>query len=171
MIPNGVDLPELGDDSTLNAPSAAVSAVHSGSPGYAQRIDALGTAHAKATGLRPFAKDRKILLYLGRLHPKKNMANLIRAWNELSAFDPERLLGSSRSRDGIRADMKANLNISQFPRPLFSSARNSARKRPNAIGTCDAFILPSLSEGLPMTVLGSLGPCKTGAHDTGMQSA
>src|SRR6266542_4333942 len=29
-----------------------------------------------------FADDRKILLYLGRLHPKKNLANLIRAWKQ-----------------------------------------------------------------------------------------
>src|SRR5262245_31203942 len=29
-----------------------------------------------------FAEGRKVLLYLGRLHPKKNVANLIRAWKQ-----------------------------------------------------------------------------------------
>src|SRR5215472_1139763 len=48
LIPNGVDLPDLGENSTLKSRS----------------------------------DGQKILLYLGRLHPKKNVANLIRAWND-----------------------------------------------------------------------------------------
>ncbi len=57
VIPNGVDLPEQPDRSGTKADS------------------------------RPFgelAKDRKILLYLGRLHPKKNLVNLIHAWKQIA---------------------------------------------------------------------------------------
>ncbi len=35
-----------------------------------------------------FAEGRKILLYLGRLHPKKNVANLIRAWKQILNSHP-----------------------------------------------------------------------------------
>src|SRR5215831_16492403 len=34
------------------------------------------------------SENRKTLLYLGRLHPKKNLANLVRAWNEISNSQP-----------------------------------------------------------------------------------
>src|SRR6266446_1993418 len=55
VIPNGVDLPQLTDSSVAEPASPA---------------------------FRTFAQGRKILLYLGRLHPKKNLANLIRAWKQ-----------------------------------------------------------------------------------------
>jgi poly(glycerol-phosphate) alpha-glucosyltransferase len=153
IIPNGVDLPDLDD-----TPSAVVSAVLSGSPGYAQRISALGTAHATATGLRTFGGDRKILLYLGRLHPKKNLANLVRAWAEtlkaqLSTRNSWVLMiagwdqgGYERELKKLAGDYELTASVS-FPGPLFGEDKDAAYRG------CDAFILPSLSEGLPMTVL------------------
>src|SRR5881296_154590 len=35
-----------------------------------------------------FAENRKVLLYLGRLHPKKNVANLVRAWKQILNSHP-----------------------------------------------------------------------------------
>jgi len=52
-----------------------------------------------------FAEGRKILLYLGRLHPKKNLANLIRAWKRTPICIAE--TGSWRLLVGIRPDMSA----------------------------------------------------------------
>jgi glycosyltransferase involved in cell wall biosynthesis len=154
VIPNGVDLPELGDNSTLNAPSAVVSAVLSGSPGYAQRIDALGTAHATATGLRRFGQGQRILLYLGRLHPKKNVANLIRAWNDTfnsqrSSSDSWILAIAGWDQGGYESELK---RIAARPSVVFLGPQFGAEKS-ECYRACDAFILPSLSEGLPMTVL------------------
>jgi poly(glycerol-phosphate) alpha-glucosyltransferase len=153
IIPNGVDLPDL--DGT---PSAVVSAVFSGSPGYAQRISALGTAHATATGLRTFGGDRKILLYLGRLHPKKNLANLVRAWKQTlnsqrSTLNSWVLMiagwdqgGYERELKKLASDYELTASVS-FPGPLFGQEKEAVYRG------CDAFILPSLSEGLPMAVL------------------
>ncbi len=153
VIPNGVDLPELGDSSTLNAPGAVASAVLSGSPGYAQRLDALGTAHATATGLRTFGQGQRILLYLGRLHPKKNLANLIRAWND--TFNSRQSSNSwvlaiaGWDQGGYENELK---RIVALPSVVFLGPQFGAEKTKCYRGA-DAFILPSLSEGLPMTVL------------------
>ncbi len=154
VIPNGVDLRELADNSKLNAPNAVVSAVLSGSPRYAQRIDALGTAHATATGLRTFGQDRKILLYLGRLHPKKNVANLIRAWNDM--FNSQRSRSGSWilaiagwDQGGYESELK---RIAASASIVFLGSQFGTEKS-ESYRACDAFILPSLSEGLPMTVL------------------
>jgi glycosyltransferase involved in cell wall biosynthesis len=100
-----------------------------------------------------FAQGRRILLYLGRLHPKKNVANLIRAWNQV--FD-SRLCNDSWclaiagwDQGGYGTDLK---RIAAVPSIVFVGPRFGADKN-ECYRACDAFILPSLSEGLPMTVL------------------
>jgi glycosyltransferase involved in cell wall biosynthesis len=98
--------------------------------------------------------NRKTLLYLGRLHPKKNIANLIRAWNE--TFNSRRGSGeqwvlaiAGWDQGGYESELKRVATDAPvvFLGPRFGAEKNERYR------TCDAFILPSLSEGLPMTVL------------------
>src|SRR4029077_16941641 len=107
-----------------------------------------------------------ILLYLGRLHPKKNVANLIRAWKQSLNSDPsaredwamaiagwdqagyERELKTLTSDYGLMAGVR-------FLGPLFGQEKDAAYR------ACDAFVLPSLSEGLPMAVLEAWAYAKT----------
>ena len=97
---------------------------------------------------------RKILLYLGRLHPKKNVANLIRAWND--TFNSQRcktdnwvLAIAGWDQAGYESELK---RVATVPSVVFLGPRFGAEKS-ECYRACDAFILPSLSEGLPMTVL------------------
>jgi glycosyltransferase involved in cell wall biosynthesis len=109
----------------------------------------LSESHARTQ-----SQNRKTLLYLGRLHPKKNLANLIRAWNEISNSQPG---GSERwvlaiagwDQGGYESELKRTAAGASV---VFLGPRFGAEKR-ECYRTCDAFILPSLSEGLPMTVL------------------
>ena len=98
--------------------------------------------------------NQKTLLYLGRLHPKKNISNLIRAWNE--TFNSQRgsverwvLAIAGWDQGGYESELKgiATGGSIVFLGPRFSTEKSECYR------TCDAFILPSLSEGLPMTVL------------------
>ena len=68
--------------------------------------------------------DRKTLLYLGRLHPKKNVANLIRAWNETfnsqpGSGDPWVLAIAGWDQGGYESELKriAAGHFGRFPRP------------------------------------------------------
>jgi glycosyltransferase involved in cell wall biosynthesis len=131
VIPNGVDLPDLSKVPTLQA-------------------------HA-------FAEGRKVLLYLGRLHPKKNVANLIRAWKQILNSHPSTraywvLAIAGWSQRGYEQKLKhlaGDLDTVATPErasiaflgPRFGTDKNECYR------ACDAFIMPSLSEGLPMTVL------------------
>ena len=117
VIPNGVDLPDLGN--------------------------------AKAQ-----LENRRTLLYLGRLHPKKNIANLIHAWNK--TFNSQRssdehwvLAIAGWDQGGYESELKraGESGSIVFLGPKFGAEKSECYR------TCDAFILPSLSEGLPMTVL------------------
>ena len=124
VIPNGVDLPEQPDRSATKANSRPFG---------------------------EFTKDRKILLYLGRLHPKKNLANLIRAWNDSQRWrsDSWVLAIAGWDRGGYESELK---RIAASPSVVFLGPQFGAEKS-ECYRACDAFILPSLSEGLPMTVL------------------
>lgn len=100
------------------------------------------------------AQNQKTLLYLGRLHPKKNLANLIRAWNAM--FNSQRGSGerwalaiAGWDQAGYESELK---QIAADASVVFLGPRFGAEKS-ECYRTCDAFILPSLSEGLPMTVL------------------
>jgi glycosyltransferase involved in cell wall biosynthesis len=131
VIPNGVELPDLSETPTLQA--------------------------------QPFAEGRKVLLYLGRLHPKKNVANLIRAWKQLLNSHPSTraswvlaIAGWSQGRyEQKLKHLAGDLDTAATPEvasvvflgPRFGTEKNECYR------ACDAFIMPSLSEGLPMTVL------------------
>jgi glycosyltransferase involved in cell wall biosynthesis len=123
VIPNGVDLPDLHESS-----------------------------------VKIQSENRKTLLYLGRLHRKKNLASLIRAWNETFSSqdrnnDPWVLAIAGWDQGGYEAQLRqltADLGLLTsviFVGPQFGVEKSGCYRR------CDAFILPSLSEGLPMTVL------------------
>ena len=98
--------------------------------------------------------NRKTLLYLGRLHPKKNISNLIRAWNE--TFNSQRgdgdrwvLAIAGWDQGGYESELRrvaAGTSV-VFLGPQFGADKSECYR------ACDAFILPSLSEGLPMAVL------------------
>ena len=126
VIPNGVDLPDLKDMPALQA--------------------------------QAFAEGRKILLYLGRLHPKKNLANLIRAWKQILNSHPSAraswvLTIAGWSQGEYEAQLRqlttdlGLLTSVIFLGPRFGTEKNECYR------ACAAFIMPSLSEGLPMTVL------------------
>jgi poly(glycerol-phosphate) alpha-glucosyltransferase len=100
------------------------------------------------------SESRKTLLYLGRLHPKKNISNLIRAWNE--TFNSQPVSGdrwvlaiAGWDQGGYESELK---HIAAGPSVVFLGPQFGADKS-ECYRACDAFILPSLSEGLPMTVL------------------
>jgi glycosyltransferase involved in cell wall biosynthesis len=94
-----------------------------------------------------------VLLYLGRLHPKKNLANLIRAWNgtfnSQGASDSWVLAIAGWDEGGYENALK---RIVAVPSVVFLGPRFGVGKI-DCYRACDAFILPSLSEGLPITVL------------------
>jgi len=142
VIPNGIDLP-------------------SGSP----------------TVTPPWQKavepGKKVLLFLSRIHPKKGLINLLNAWAQLKTAkkkEPEWILAiAGWDQGGHEAELKrlatelglvwrdirentvnsiAAINASVlFLGPQFNAAKAACYH------FCDAFVLPSFSEGLPMVIL------------------
>jgi poly(glycerol-phosphate) alpha-glucosyltransferase len=125
VIPNGVDLPDL----SRKDPAPWKSEI----------------------------SNRKVLLYLGRLHPKKNLPTLIDAWKAVrsaSAKAREWVLviagwDQSNHEAQLRKQVR-ELGVEEsvhFAGPLFGEQKAGAYQH------AEAFVLPSLSEGLPMVIL------------------
>jgi len=132
IIPNGIDLP-VGSV-TIPPPWQAI--------------------------IRP---DKRVLLYLGRLHPKKGLPNLLRAWAEVcgNSSSPANQ-EQSRSRNWELAiagwDQGGHQSqLQQLASELGTRVRflgpQFGEKKAASYQHASAVILPSFSEGLPMTVL------------------
>lgn len=167
IIPNGIDLP-VEDHGTT---------------GPRDNGTKVGSQWSVVSSLK--TEGRKILLYLGRLHPKKGLINLLKAWaschsspvtrhsdwtlalagwdqggheSELKQLATELGIAWSdvqntealKRRNTVEPDASSKLAARcslLFLGPLFGAEKAAA------YANCDAFILPSFSEGLPMAVL------------------
>lgn len=96
--------------------------------------------------------DCRVMLFLGRLHPKKGLMQLLEAWSRVRPRD-WRLAIAGWDQGGHQAALEsvvAERGLSgdvMFCGPLFGPAKAAA------LSSASGFILPSFSEGLPMTVL------------------
>lgn len=123
---------------------------------------------------------RKVLLFLSRIHPKKGLVNLLRAWSqvqEAGGRPQEWMLAIAGWDQGghehelkqlatelgltwtdIREQARGSANGEKIFKPqtpcsvLFLGPQFNADKAA-CYHHCDAFVLPSFSEGLPMVVL------------------
>ncbi|MBB5039603.1 poly(glycerol-phosphate) alpha-glucosyltransferase [Prosthecobacter dejongeii] len=113
--------------------------------------------------------NKKVLLYLGRLHPKKGLVNLLHAWGALSKQQgktSEWVLAIAGWDEGghedelkrLAVNLKmawnegGNINSEDDDRVRFLGPKFGSEKE-QLYRDCDAFILPSFSEGLPMVIL------------------
>jgi poly(glycerol-phosphate) alpha-glucosyltransferase len=144
VIPNGVHLPELTETRVERRASRA-KGEHGG---------------------------KKKLLFLGRIHPKKGLANLIRAFAQsrgsrvegrepwqlvVAGWDQvghERELMELCEELGIRVERRqSSVEGQQSDADILLWGPSFGKDKEDLLCSADAFILPSLSEGLPMSVL------------------
>ena len=147
-----------------------------------QRASAIHCSQAEMAGVRAYARrstvavipngtvlpdsierspdgGKKNLLFFGRLHPKKGVAELIEAWAMLkerseATSSQWKLVVAGWDDGGHEARYKALARASGldeddilFPGPQFGEDKT------RLLSGSDAFILPSYSEGFPMAVL------------------
>ncbi len=100
----------------------------------------------------------KVMLYLGRLHPKKGLRNLLLAWNQIhkrkaEGVDDWHLVIAGWDEGTHEEELKVlsrRLGLQDsihFIGPRFGVDKHAT------FYNAEAFILPSFSEGLPMGVL------------------
>lgn len=105
-------------------------------------------------GVRPAPAAAPHIVYLGRLHPKKNLVALVEAWAMLEhagKLPPDARLTVAGWGDPAYAAQLAALGSESrtiaLPGQVFGPEKEAL------LASAKAVILPSLSEGLPMAVL------------------
>ena len=155
IIPNGIDLPESGIRKAESGKSPWQGLVEPG---------------------------RKVLLFLSRIHPKKGLVNLLKAWGQNRKAESGKrkaaewtLAIAGWDQGGHEAELKTlatelgipwsdvrdqkpegggdnfRFQVSGFSVLFLGPQFNEAKAA--CYSNCDAFILPSFSEGVPMVVL------------------
>jgi poly(glycerol-phosphate) alpha-glucosyltransferase len=127
VIPNGVDLPEPDE------PSA--------SPDWVEA-----------------PQRRRVLLFLGRLHPKKGLAGLLQAWAAVhrdmpAAAEGWQLTIAGWDQGGHEAELRRLAEALKLGETVRFVGPQFGPQKAASLAFADGFVLPSLSEGLPMAVL------------------
>ena len=150
--------------------------------GLTQRIEVvpngveLPIAEKAETGnAEQLKQGKKRLLFLGRIHPKKGLVGLIRAWAELKLESAQwgewQLVIAGWDQGGHEGELislcsELGLNSVQRSKhvPCSATALEAVtdvvfhgpafgEEKEQLLRSADAFVLPSFSEGLPMSVL------------------
>jgi glycosyltransferase involved in cell wall biosynthesis len=126
VIPNGVHLPDL-----------SVSLL---------RPSFMGQDH------------RKVMLFLARIHPKKGLLELVEAWQRAASNSPQlrerwRLVIAGWDDGGHLEVLRRAITERGLERDVFLAGPLLGNAKDAALQHASAFVLPSYSEGLPMSVL------------------
>ena len=100
--------------------------------------------------------EMRTLLFLSRIHPKKGIEQLLRAWQAIEPVQPQwrlRIVGRGEPHDVEQVrTLAAALKLERvdFPGPMYGSERTAAYR------AADLFVLPSHSENFGMVVAEAL---------------
>jgi len=98
---------------------------------------------------------KKVVLFLGRLHPKKGLPQLIEAWRLTGkpARAPWALAIVGWDQEGHHQELQSLIAQHGLEREVYLLGPRFGDEKTLAYQHADAFVLPSFSEGLPMAVL------------------
>lgn len=106
----------------------------------------------------PQLRGKRLLLYLGRLHPKKGLNLLVDAWAKLSHTCPEaHLVLAGPDAEGTAARLAAGIAAAGIEASVTFAGMLGQERKWSALAAAQAFVLPSFSEGLSMSVLEAMG--------------
>jgi len=106
----------------------------------------------------PELKSRRIILFLGRLHPKKGVDLLCSAWSRIAADFPDTvLLIAGPDSEGTRANLKAIVESAGIAKQIVFAGMLGGPLKWSALAASEVFVLPSHSEGFSVSTIEALG--------------
>ena len=107
---------------------------------------------------QPSLRGKRLILFLGRLHPKKGLDLLAGAWPEIAKAHPDaHLVLAGPDAEGTQARVQDVLAGSGAPDSVSFTGMLDGAMKWSALAAAECFVLPSYSEGLSMGVLEALG--------------
>jgi poly(glycerol-phosphate) alpha-glucosyltransferase len=101
------------------------------------------------------ANARKKLLFLGRIHQKKGLDNLLEAWalSNPAHHNWELVIAGETKDENYMQSLRNKANHLKVTKTVLFAGGQFGAAKDACLRNSDAFILPSFSEGLPMSVL------------------
>ena len=111
-------------------------------------------------GLREVPSGRRLLLFLGRMHSKKGIFELVEAWRSLGGASADwHLLLAGWDDGGHLAELQRRIREGGLSDTVTCIGPRFGAEKRAVFEAANAFILPSHSEGLPMAVLEAWSYC------------
>jgi len=104
-------------------------------------------------GRFPHLQDKRICLFLSRLHRKKGLEHLVQAWGRVSPAFPDWHLVIAGPDDGMENWTRNAIGTLGLNSAVTLTGPLYGRDKLAAYAAADVFVLPSFSEGFSMAVL------------------
>jgi glycosyltransferase involved in cell wall biosynthesis len=101
----------------------------------------------------PRAAGKRIALFMGRLHKKKGLELLLRAWPRLASEFTNWVLVIAGPDNGFETTVRQLIQELDLTQSVIVTGSLQGESKREALGAADAFVLPSFSEGFSMAVL------------------
>lgn len=109
------------------------------------------------TQAHPQLKDKKWLLYLSRIHPKKGLDNLLHEWRRLSVLYPDwHLVIAGSDVIGYQSKLESLVNQSDLSRQVTFTGMLTGVKKKAALSHAELFVLPTHSENFGIAIAEAL---------------
>ena len=106
----------------------------------------------------PTLRGKRIVLFLGRIHLKKGLDLLIESWSTLARRFPEaHLVLAGPDSEGTRQELERRIALAGIGHAVSFTGMLYGTQKWSALAAAEAFVLPSYSEGLPVSVLEAMG--------------
>jgi poly(glycerol-phosphate) alpha-glucosyltransferase len=125
-------------------------------PGASIRTIANGITVDRASSARKRNGHNPFLLYLGRLHPKKNLEGLLEGWTRVGSAARTagyRLVIAGYGEAEYVDALSRMIEVANRSAPVEFAGPAYGEKKLRLMSEADYLVLPSFSEGLPMVVL------------------
>jgi poly(glycerol-phosphate) alpha-glucosyltransferase len=102
----------------------------------------------------PELKDRRRILFLSRLHPKKGLGNLFKAWRCLSTdFRDWCVLIGGSGQPAYEQELRSLVKDFGLEKSIYFLGPIYGEDKKLALAAADGFVLPSFSEGFSVAIL------------------
>jgi glycosyltransferase involved in cell wall biosynthesis len=106
----------------------------------------------------PELKDKRLILFLSRLHPKKGLDMLVRAWEVVHTRWPDaHLVIAGPDFEGTKANLDEFISEHDLQGSVVFTGMLNEPMKWSALAAAECFVLPSYSEGLSVSVLEAMG--------------
>lgn len=105
----------------------------------------------------PLLTDKTVFLFLGRIHPKKGLDLLVKAFCQVTKVCPKTILVIAGPDEiGYQKHLEACLSGEGFLGRCLFTGMLQPEERLAALAAADIFVLPSYSEGFPIAAIEAL---------------